>query len=153
MDAQAWSGRSRLREVVERLRPDLVTFRDERGRELFDLPDAPRPDADVPAPPRFLPEYDNVLLGHADRTRIVPAGRSIPLPPGNGATMGTLLLDGMFGGTWRIARSDGRATLTIDPFTAVARSERLELEAEADGLLAFAARGMDGEIVLLAPTP
>ena len=121
MDVQAWSGLTRLRSVVERLRPRLATFRDERDRELFDLVDAPRPDPDVPAPPRFLPEYDNVLLGHADRSRIIPPRRRIPLPPGNGATRGTVLLDGMFGGEWRIDRDGHRATLTIAPFEPIAR--------------------------------
>ena len=147
-DAQAWSGLTRLGEVLERLRPDLVTFPDERGRELFDLPDAPRPGADVPAPPRFLPEYDNVLLGHADRTRIIPAGRSIPLPPGNGASMGTVLLDGMFEGTWRIARSAGRATLSIRTFGAVRTDDRAAIEAEGARLLAFAAKGFEPDIVV-----
>ena len=74
MDAQEWSGLTRLGEVFERLRPGLVVFHDQRGRELFDLPDAPRPDPDTPAPVRFLPQFDNVMLGHADRTRIVSDG-------------------------------------------------------------------------------
>jgi hypothetical protein len=150
MDVQAWSGLTRLREVVERLRPRLRTFRDERGRELFDLPDAPRPDPETPAPPRFLPEYDNILLGHADRTRIIPAGRAIPLAPGNGATMGSILLDGMLAGTWRIARAE-RPTLTIEPFEPVDPAERTVLEEEGARLLAFAA-GVDGEIVVRPPT-
>ncbi len=113
-DIQAWSGVTGLRPAVEALRPELVTVRDHDGRELFDLPDAPRPDPDTPAPPRFLPEYDNVLLGHADRSRIIPPGRSIPLPPGNGASLGTILVDGMYAGTWRIARVE-RPRDALDP--------------------------------------
>jgi hypothetical protein len=73
-DIQNWSGLTKLAPVVEALRPRLVTFADEDGRELFDLPDAPRPDPGTPAPVRFLGEYDNVLLGHADRRRMIPDG-------------------------------------------------------------------------------
>ena len=147
-DIQAWSGVTGLRPAVEALRPELVTVRDHEGRGLFDLPDAPRPDPDTPAPPRFLPEYDNVLLGHADRSRVIPPGRSIPLPPGNGASMGTILLDGMYAGTWRIARSSGRATLAIHPFDALRPDDRAALELEGARLLAFAASGSDPEIVV-----
>ena len=147
-DIQAWSGVAGLRPAVEALRPELVTVRDHEGRGLFDLPDAPRPDPDTPAPPRFLPEYDNVLLGHADRSRVIPPGRSIPLPPGNGASMGTILLDGMYAGTWRIARSSGRATLAIHPFDALRPDDRAALELEGARLLAFAASGSDPEIVV-----
>src|SRR5262249_55283206 len=70
-DAQAWSGLRGLREVFETLRPSLVTFRDARKRELFDLPDAPRPDADAEAPVRFVPDFDNLVLSHDDRSRII----------------------------------------------------------------------------------
>ena len=147
-DIQAWSGVTGLRPAVEALRTELVTVRDHEGRGLFDLPDAPRPDPDTPAPPRFLPEYDNVLLGHADRSRVIPPGRSIPLPPGNGASMGTILLDGMYSGMWRIARSSGRATLSILPFDALRPDDRAALELEGARLLAFAASGSDPEIVV-----
>jgi len=150
MDVQAWSGLTRLRVVLERLRPRLRTFRDERGRELFDIPDAPRPDPATPAPPRFLPEYDNVLLGHADRTRIIPAGRRIPLPPGNGATTGTILLDGKYAGTWRIARSSLPPRLTIEPFEPIAAAERTALEDEAARLLSFA--GVSGGEIVVRPS-
>jgi hypothetical protein len=106
---------SRL-EGFDRLRPRLRTFRDERGRELFDLADAPRPDADTPAPPRFLPEYDNALLSHADRTRFMAKDDLRGLPWGAAPLHGAVLVDGRGFGTWHIDRDkvDGGATLVID---------------------------------------
>ena len=135
-DARTWSGLPGLAAVFERLRPRLRAFRDEDGRELLDLPDAPRPDPDTPAPPRLLGEYDNVLLSHADRRRINALGKIVPLPPGNGATRGTFLVDGYFAGTWRI--DDG--ALALEPFWALADADAEALRAEADALLAFTGR-------------
>jgi hypothetical protein len=145
-DAQTWSGLTRLREVVDRLRSKLRTFRDERGAELLDLPDAPRPDPDTPAPPRFLPEYDNVLLSHADRTRVIPDGRPVPLPPGNGGNVGTLLIDGCFWATWAIRRADGRATLTVTPFARLPRRDATAVAEEGTRLLAFTDPGPTADI-------
>ena len=136
-DAQTWSGLTRLREVVERLRPKLRAFRDEQGVELFDLPDAPRPDPETPAPPRFLPEYDNLLLSHADRTRVIPDGRPVPFPPGNGGNTGTLLVDGDFRATSTIARADGSPTLTVEPFVRLPRRDATAVTREGARLLAF----------------
>jgi hypothetical protein len=101
-DVAAWSRLTGLRAVVERLRPELRTFRDEQGRELFDLPDAPRPDAETPAPPRFLPEYDNALLSHADRSRIASDDDRRRLGHAGGLGYGAVLEDGILWGTWRL---------------------------------------------------
>src|SRR5918997_312805 len=106
-DIRVWSGLPALREVVDRLHPRLRVFHDQDGREVYDLPDAPRPDPDTPAPIRFLPEYDNVLLSHADRSRVIPDGRSVPLPPGEGARTGTVLVDGEFRATWELTSEQG----------------------------------------------
>lgn len=142
-DVQAWCGLTRLGEVIERLGPRLRRFRDESGRELFDLPDAPRPHPDTPAPPRFLPAYDNLLLSHADRSRVIPDGRPVPLLPGNGSRRGTLLLDGRFAATWAIEVHDGRATLSIetfgDPAGTAAALEDGALAEEGERLLRFVA--------------
>ena len=134
-DIQAWCGLTRLGEVVQRLRAGLETFRDEQGVELFDLPDAPRPDPETPAPPRFLPEYDNILLSHADRTRVNPDGHPVPLLPGNGAAAGTVLVDGWFRALWQLDRP--RATVTVSPLGRLARQERNALTKEAHALAAF----------------
>ncbi|MEU1019714.1 winged helix DNA-binding domain-containing protein [Streptomyces sp. NPDC005898] len=136
-DMQTWARLTRMREVFERLRPQLRTFRDEHGVELFDLPDAPRPDADTPAPPRFLPEYDNLLLSHADRTRVVPAAYKGRTWKGNSAHC-VFLLDGFLAGVWRLAedpRGGGEAVLTIEPFGEPGRAEREELTREAERML------------------
>jgi hypothetical protein len=135
VDVQTWSGLTRLREVVERLRPRLRTFRDEHGKELFDLPRGPRPEPDTPAPPRFLPQFDNVLLSHADRGRIVSEADR------KRASMGgaTLLIDGFVRGTWRIKRDRGGATLLIHPFDRLSKKDTAALTREGARLLAFAA--------------
>lgn len=130
-DVQVWSGLTRLREVLDRL--DLVRFRDEDGRELYDLQDAPRPDPDTPAPPRFLPEYDNLLLSYADRGRVIVDGRRVPLPPGAGARTGTLLVDGVWCGTWSLAGGEVR----VEPFTPLGAADRAAVDEEAAALTAF----------------
>jgi Winged helix DNA-binding domain len=144
-DIQVWSGLTRLREVAERL--PLRTFRTQTGQALYDLPDAPRPAGDTPAPPRFLPAYDNLLLSHADRTRVNPGSRPVPLPPGNGAAVGTLLVDGMWQGTWQIRDQ----TLRIQPFTRLRRADRDALLAEAAQLSAFVAPQANYSIAFCEP--
>jgi hypothetical protein len=152
MDMQNWSGLTKLRDAFERLRPRLLTFRDDAGRELFDLPDAPRPDPGVPAPVRFLGEYDNVLLGHADRSRIIPPDfpwREMLAP---GRFVNNLLVDGMLRGTWWIERDGKRsATLAIRPFGELSAPERAEVTAEAERMVEFSEPVAAGREVRFEP--
>jgi hypothetical protein len=134
---QTWCGLTRLREVTERLRPRLLTLRNENGQELFDLPDAPRPDSDTPAPPRFLPEYDNVLLSHADRSRIYTGGYRPPPHAGKGGFIGNVLVDGFFRATFTITRQADGATLLITPFDRLSRKDATALSEEGERLLHF----------------
>jgi hypothetical protein len=157
MDVQAWSGLTRLREVIDRLRTQLRLFHDERGRELFDLPDAPRPDPHTPAPARFLPEYDNLLFLHADRSRVIVGDRrlgssKVPLFPGNGGNFGTLLVDGFWQGMWKITRHQGRTTLVIEQFIRLSKSDAAALADEGARLLAFAAADAGGHDVRIEST-
>lgn len=134
-DVRTWSSLSGLREVVEGLRPQLITLRDERGSELFDLPDAPRPDPDTPAPPRFLPEYDNLMLSHADRSRVIP-----PIAHGRvTGFVGTFLVDGFLLGQWRVDKGRGSATLVLEPFAPLDARAESDLTDEGRRLLEFAA--------------
>ena len=147
-DVTTWCRLTGMREVVERLRPRLVTLRDEDGWELFDLPGAPRPDADVPAPPRFLPEYDNVLLSHADRGRFVPKGLA-GLRRAGGLGRGTLLQDGLVRGVWRLQRDrdTGDATLAVLLGRCLPKRATAAVEAEGRRYLLFAAADAGGREV------
>ncbi|MEU7061153.1 winged helix DNA-binding domain-containing protein [Streptomyces sp. NPDC046197] len=138
-DVQTWSGMTGLAAVVRRLGPRLRTFRDENGAVLYDLPDAPRPDPGTPAPVRFLPEFDNILLSHADRSRILTVEQRARVLTRNGLVRSTFLVDGFVRGLWRIEREADAAHLVLEPFSPVDRARRRELTEEGMRLLAFAA--------------
>lgn len=138
-DAQEWCGLTRLSEVFERLRRGLRVLHSPAGSELFDLPDAPRPDPETPSPTRFLPEYDNVLLSHADRRRVIPDGRRVPLPPGNGAKIGTVLIDGTYQADWRLNQTKDQATVQVTAFRRLTAEELDGVQAEGQRLAAFIA--------------
>jgi Winged helix DNA-binding domain len=150
-DIGAWSWLQGVRDLLEPLRPQLRLYRDENGRELFDVADGEIADEALSAPPRFLPEYDNLLLSHRDRSRVFPEGWKIPLAPGDGARMGTFLLDGFVGGEWRLAREGSSATLTISPLTPLNAADRHDVEDEGRGLLGFAAAGSAGIVRIESP--
>ncbi|MBJ7353877.1 MAG: AlkZ family DNA glycosylase [Thermoleophilaceae bacterium] len=137
-DLRTWSGMPGVREAIEPLWPQLKVFRDESGRELFDLPDAPRPRADTPAPVRFLGEFDNVALSHADRARIVDAddAKRFNLSR-NGRRAFTVLIDGRVRASWRLERDKQSARVVVTPFHDEPRSTLDELAAEAERLLEF----------------
>lgn len=135
-DVQQWSGLTRLGEVVERLRPELLEFRDENGRALYDVPDAPRPGGDAPAPVRFVPDFDNLLLSHADRARIISEEHRKRVFTVNGIIRATFLVDGFVHGMWKIEKKRGEAVLRVDPFAPVPKRERAALEEEGLRLLA-----------------
>jgi hypothetical protein len=132
-DMRVWSWLTGLREVVEGLGPLLRTYRDEAGRELFDVADGPIADPDLPAPVRFLPQYDNLFLSHEDRSRI------------NGELSwgiefgwkGPILVDGGIAAAWRVRRAGKAATMTVELGRRLTPTERLELEEEATRLAAF----------------
>lgn len=136
-DAQVWSGLQSLRAAFDELRPELVTFRDERKRELFDLPDAPRPDEDTPAPVRFLPEFDNLVLAHDNRTRVIADEHRPKVTLKNLQVRATFLVDGVVAGTWKVDRKKKAATLVLEPFGKLAKKVLAELEREGEELLRF----------------
>ena len=150
-DAQAWSGLSGLRQVFEELRPTLVTFRDARKRELFDLPDAPRPEEDTPAPVRFLPEFDNLVLSHDDRTRVMADEHRSRVVLKNLQVRATFLVDGVVAGTWKSERKKKTAALILEPFGTIARKTATELEREGNALLRFLEEDAEAREILWSP--
>jgi hypothetical protein len=150
-DMATWSRLTGLREVVEGMRSRLRTWTDEDGRELFDVPDGVLADADLPAPVRFLPEYDNVLLSHADRRRVAP-----DVHPGlYGADqlgVGTVLVDGRVQATWRLSRPKGEAAVvSVRHRPRLPKRDQAAVLAEARRALPILSRGAPDADVRLAP--
>lgn len=143
----AWSGLPAMREVIDRLADRLRPFRSEGGRELWDLPDAPRPDPDGPAPVRFLPEYDNVLLSHADRSRFQWRGQFSVEPP----VKGTVLVDGVVRAVWHPVVDDGRVSLVVRAVGPLPKPAQDRVGAEGRRLLRFTHPGQDAEVRVVAP--
>lgn len=150
-DFQKWSGRTGAGEAFARLRRDLMVVLDEDGRELLDLPDAPRPPAETPAPPRLTGPYDNLVLSHADTSRVVPAEHKPKVMTQNGLIAGPVLLDGFVVGNWRIKATKKTATLTIAQYETYKKSDVAALRREAGALLAFAAPEAAGRDVVFTP--
>ncbi len=150
-DVAAWSGLAGLNAVVERLRPRLRVLRDDRERELYDVPGAPLPDPSVPAPPRLLPEYDNLVLSHADRTRVIERRHRDAFVAGLGRPM--LLADGFLRGFWRLDRDGDAATLHVDPLQRLSQRTAAAVAAEGRRLLRFAAPDAPRHDVRVAPPP
>jgi hypothetical protein len=132
-DVQAWCGLTRLSEVVERMRGELRCYVDADGKELFDLADAALPDGDSPAPVRLLPAFDNALLGHADRTRIISDQDRAEVMPGQARVRPTFLVDGRVHGTWSLDAE----TLRLVSFRPLGETDHAALEQEAKRLVAF----------------
>jgi len=137
-DIRTWCGLTGIKEVVERLQPGLRTYRDEEGRELVDLPDAPLPDRDTPAPVRFLPVYDNVLLSHSDRSRIIrPEDRRRAVEAAYAGSFGTILIDGFARAAWRTARRADQASIRIGLLDPLSEPDLDDVTKEGDRLLTF----------------
>jgi hypothetical protein len=142
-----------VRAALERLSPDMALFKDEAGRALYDLPVAPRPDPEVPAPIRFLPEFDSVQLAYAAkrRQRILPdAHRDKVYVRANLRILPTFLVDGMMAGTWSVDERRREATLTLQPFEKLPRSARTAVVEEAERLLRFSQPAAKAHHVVVA---
>jgi len=137
MDVQAWSGLVRLKDVVMGLKPELRVFRDEDGRELLDLPDAPLPPADTLAPVRFVPDYDNLILSHADRRRVISDEHRPRVFLSAGRVRATFLVDGFVAGVWKVEKSRRSATLVVEPFEPLTEATRDDLIEEGERLARF----------------
>ncbi len=138
-DIRTSSGIPGLGTEIEGLRTRLDRFRDQHGRELIDLPDAPRPDADTPAPPRFLYDYDNLLLSHADRARIIDNVdyATHGFTSQSNRQPSSLLVDGFVAGTWITQHTPAGARLTIRPFRRFTAAQRDAITSEGSGVLQF----------------
>lgn len=147
-DLQKWSGLTGLKPAFAGL--DLRTYTTEDGRELYDLPEAQLADPEVSVTARLVADFDNVLLAHADRTRIVPEAYRSRVMTVNGIVRGTILVDGFVAGTWRFARAKGRAAVEVTHFAALPAADREALTADGLGLLAATDPGAAHDVVFTA---
>jgi hypothetical protein len=133
-DMQKWSGRAGLKPVFAGI--DLRTYTGEDGRTLYDLPAAPLADPDREVPARFVADFDNLVLSHADRTHILADEHRTRVMTVNGIIRGTVLIDGFIGGVWRFERAKGTAAVVVTPFAALRAPDRDALAEEGTRLLA-----------------
>ncbi len=146
-DLQSFTGLTGLQSTVTALRPELRVLESDAGTELFDVPDAPLPSADTPAPVRFLPEYDNLLLAHNDRTRIIPDAYRRRVFLSAARVRATFLVDGFVAGAWTVERAKKTATLVVEPFESLADADRETLADEGESLLGFLEPGATTHVV------
>lgn len=146
-DISTWSGWTGVRETVDALGSELESVEDETGKLLLDVPDAPRPSADTPAPVRFLPEYDNALLSHSDRQHVIPNAIAARLT----GWVGTFLVDGFVRGQWRVVADKRNATMEIDAFEPLSPADEAEAGTEAELLLRWHSPGAEAYSVQFGP--
>jgi hypothetical protein len=149
-DIQAWCGLTGLRPQLERMRPTLHTFTNERGQELFDVPDGLLPDPETPVPVRILAEYDNILLSHADRSRIFTDQQRMRVMTINGIVRSTFLIDGFARGTCAIKKQKSTATVTFTPFDRLLKKDQAKLAAEGRRLLRFSSPETENHLIEFA---
>ena len=151
-DITTWSGLTQLAPTLERLGSTLRRYRGDDGRLLFDLARTRLPDADTPAPARLLPGFDNLLLSHADRRRVLDEADRARVFSANGLIKPVVLVDGFVRASWQVARVDGRAVVTIEPFVKLTAAQRDEIGAEAQRLMLAIEPDADERTVRFART-
>ena len=137
MDFQTWTGMTSLKSRLKETLTTLVAYRDEGGRVLYDLPDQPIVDEDIPAPIRFLPEYDNILIAHKDRSRILPEAQRKKVFVSAGRVLGSVIIDGFVAAIWRVERDKTGATLRVTLFEEQTDDVLESIEAEGLALVRF----------------
>jgi hypothetical protein len=146
-DVQTWSGLTRLAEVVDRL--ELMHFKSEGGQTLYDIPDAPRPDPDTPAPVRLVAPFDNILLSHVNRTRVISDEHRRRLFSGkNGVFPGTVLVDGFVAGTWEPVGKGESTSMRVRPYIQLKRGVLDTVVSEGNRLLECAFEVTDPEVAI-----
>ena len=146
-DVQTWSGLSRLGEVIDRL--DLIHFKSEDGQTLYDIRDAPRPDPASPAPVRLVAPFDNILLSHANRTRVISDEHRKRLFSGkNGVFPGTVLVDGFVAGTWELVGKNQSTSMLVRPYIQLKRGVLDTVVSEGNCLLESAFEVTDPQVAI-----